>query len=1030
MQNDNRNHRHNLGLTETGTFMTHRTFILSIALIASCLLALSSAAAAPDDTATALAAAAGVRTGVCAIPRAGDGSLAAAFAKRGFVVWTSETDRAKASTLRATLADSGLLGRSLYLEASQPGQIALADRSADLVLVTVSGPADLPAFPVEEVLRVLSPYNGVALIGPLIPATEPAIKAWAKNLPGATVAEAAGVRWLMARQGPLEGGRPWSHWFCGSDNNPVTTDSAFDGPTDVAWMGKPFNYPRHVGCRVAANGHVFVAIGASDLPNSPNLEATRQIVARSIFNGSVLWRRPLGDKQRVLQSAMIADGDVLWLADGPNILALDAATGAEKSRVPVGKAGESCKWIARSAGTLVALVGPEDPRDEGTFADGRNMLKWKTERTLAFGRSIVAIDPKSGKTLWQHDEPNPIPGRAIAARGGKLFFLVPSQRLACIDLETGKPVWENKDPAMLAGNEERVKDLGGVTVVSIEERPSLLATDDALYLGQPDAMNFYCFSIKTGAVLWTSRRNGGRAFNYLVTNDRLFISGSQPDGVLDPLTGIKAPKQPNRFGGGCGVFTASTHFLMGQAGGASLSLPDMKYLGSMPIKTQCQLGSLVADGSLLAVPASCRCTVARGFIALAKASKKPAQPEPSESFLADLTNVVSLPVTAADWPTHRGNNHRTGSSPVNAPATMPKELWAWKNPAPFVAAMDQNAAPIPEAPEFKPLPPVAVGNLVFLAAEDGSIRCLDAANGSAKWLAWTDGPILATPTIADGRLFVGSADGRVYAFEAASGKALWRYTAAPSTEKVMVFGHLQSRWPVNSGILVQDGVAYAAAGMTLQRGLHVVALDAATGTPKWRNADSLWKEGIVWEMPADIFASGYMTTFGGKLWVRSFLGSGGGAAFDLASGALQAKIPVGGLRGREIGVMKNRALVYGGRDLYADRSEQLMGRGGHFGLLSFGSDGKPVLPDMGNFDSSGLTPAWNDSVFLTAGCKYAVNDGDGNLECWDIDKTRPMFPKRPPSPDSTSCPPGARTNSPSPGRPRTSIARPCDCGVR
>jgi len=335
-------------------------------------------AANPEDTATALAVAAGVKTGLCAIPDAGDGSLAAAFAKKGFVVWASNPDAGKFEAARLAQADSGLLGRSLYLETSRPGNIALADRSADLVILNVSNPALLQSLTAAEVLRVLSPYNGVALIGPLSTANEPAIKEWAKSLPGVTGKEVAGTRWLMARRGALEGGQPWSHWFCTPDNNPVSADSAFDLPTEIQWLGKPYSYPRHVGCRVAANGRVFVMIGASGSAGVPDDMSdadgkTHQIVARSIFNGSVLWRRPIDKDRRVLQSAMVADGDRLWLADGQNVLLLDAATGEEKMRVPVGKEGESCKWIALSGGILTALAGANDP-PETYFGDYSKLL--------------------------------------------------------------------------------------------------------------------------------------------------------------------------------------------------------------------------------------------------------------------------------------------------------------------------------------------------------------------------------------------------------------------------------------------------------------------------------------------------------------------------------------------------------------------------------------------------------------------------------------------------------------------------------
>lgn len=996
-----------------------RTFGFLLLLELTCRIAWP---ATPDDTATALAAAAGVKTGICAINRAGDGSLAVALAKNGFIVWAGETDPTKLAATRAALADSGLLGRSLYIEAARPGHLSLADCTVDLALITIGAATNLQTLPAEEVSRVLTPYNGVALIGPVTSANEAAVKTWATTLPGSTMKDAAGARWLFVRRGPLQGGSPWTHWFGAADNNPVTQDSAFNSPSEIAWLGKPYQLPRHVGCRVAGNGRVFIAVGASDNPNDLSRSKFNQIVARNVFNGTLLWRRPLDPKQRVLQSLMIADGDVLRLVEGPNILSLDAATGAEISRIAAGKEGEFSKWLGLSDGVLITLLGAEDPKDDGLHMLTEKMQKWRAERSLGYGKRFVATDAKTGKILWQHEEPDPVAARATAARDGKLYFLVPGHRLACLDIKTGKPVWENKDSAMLAGADEMVKDLGGVTVVAIEERPALLATESALFLGLADTQNFFCFSTKDGTQLWTSKRRGGRAFNFLVADNKLFLHGAEQDGALDPLTGKIAVDRLS-FGGGCGVFTASANMILSQVGGATLALPNFEKIDPTPIKTQCQLGTFVSDGELLAVPAACKCVVGRGFLALAKASAVKEQSNPLECLVPDPKKVAPLPITAADWPTHRGNNNRTGATPVNPPATQPKELWTWKNPTPFATGTAADLTRPPEAAEFKPVPLVVVGDSIFLAAEDGSLRCLNAANGSAKWSARTDGPILATPTVADGRVFVGSADGRVYAFEAASGKLLWRYALAPSTDKTMIYGYLQSRWPVNSGVLVQDGIAYAAAGMVLQPGFRVVALDAATGAQKWLNTDGKWKEGKVWEMPADISLAGYMTTFAGKLWVRTFQGSAGGAAFDLTTGTLQDKIRVGGLRGREIGAIPGKGLVYGGCEIYRDRSDRTVSRGGIFSILAFGSDGKPVLPDMGNFHSASTVPAWTDSSMLNIGTKFAASYGDLNLECWDLGKTLAYVTEKAAGAGYEKMPDWRKNQMPEP-RPATDIDNP------
>jgi outer membrane protein assembly factor BamB len=78
----------------------------------------------------------------------------------------------------------------------------------------------------------------------------------------------------------------------------------------------------------------------------------------------------------------------------------------------------------------------------------------------------------------------------------------------------------------------------------------------------------------------------------------------------------------------------------------------------------------------------------------------------------------------------------------------------------------------------------------------------------------------------------------VYCLEAATGRRVWKFRAAPAERKVSVYGALLSTWPVGSGVLVHEGVAYAAAGMANYDGTHVFALDALTGKIRWQNNTS------------------------------------------------------------------------------------------------------------------------------------------------------------------------------------------------
>ena len=67
---------------------------------------------------------------------------------------------------------------------------------------------------------------------------------------------------------------------------------------------------------------------------------------------------------------------------------------------------------------------------------------------------------------------------------------------------------------------------------------------------------------------------------------------------------------------------------------------------------------------------------------------------------------------------------------------------------------------------------------------------------------------------------------------------MWRFRAAPAERRIPVHGRILSNWPVGSGVLVRDGVVYAAAGITSYDGTHIYALDAKTGAVRWQNNKS------------------------------------------------------------------------------------------------------------------------------------------------------------------------------------------------
>lgn len=121
--------------------------------------------------------------------------------------------------------------------------------------------------------------------------------------------------------------------------------------------------------------------------------------------------------------------------------------------------------------------------------------------------------------------------------------------------------------------------------------------------------------------------------------------------------------------------------------------------------------------------------------------------------------------------------------------------------------------------------PAAANDLVYVSgyiragtSEFGQLYAFAPGKDEPRWLYprqdVLDGPIVGSPTVADGRVYFGSAEGTLYALDATSGDKLWQFDTG---NKI---------WAAPA---VADGVVYL---VSFDKNLY--ALDAATGVPKWQ----------------------------------------------------------------------------------------------------------------------------------------------------------------------------------------------------
>ncbi len=859
---------------------TSRTALWSLLIL---FVAASSVFAAQNSDSRDVLGKLGVKKGICVVlddPRCELALGLAGSSELTFYVQVSGAEDRQAACRAADAA--GMYGTRIYVGSGEPTTIHMADNLADAVVAT----GDSAGIPRAEVLRVLRP-GGKALLGQQI-VTKPV----------------------------PDGADDWTHSYYAPDNNPQSNDRLALAPYLTQFIAEPHHGPAPQNV-VASAGRVFIAFGhiAWKQRAEPWLDT---LMAVNGFNGTMLWKRPLTSGIMVDRNTMIATPTALYLGDEKSCKVIDPETGevTDEITVPVELTGGTFwKWMAIADGVLYALVGEQEPLDGvkrwrrtvggwpwNEISEGYNVKDpasfepetWKRDQPFnlkehqwGFSKTLLAIDLKTKDVLWHHQEQLPIDSRALCMKNGRLFFSHFGEYIACLDANSGKEIWRRTAEK----DAELFKAIGPYCPYQIaytgwRSTIYLRCSDEALIFAGPQVFDVTAVSTDDGRYLWTYKAD--RNPHVLIRDDGLYIIGAHgfngDTHKLDPLTG-KVLASHNIARAACTRVTGSADsiFFRGGGDGTMRLEPDSgKMQWISPMRPSCFTGTLVSGGHLYWMPWACDCNLQMfGVICCGPAGDFKFDQAAEESQRLDTPDgpraVAQFEQSPADWPTYRASNARTAKTPVAIPDSVSLS-WTYT----------------PEAP-FEATPPVVAGGLIFLSGSDGTVRALNAADGTMRWVAYTGGAVRYPPALADGRALVGSGDGYAYAFEAATGRLLWRFRAAPAERKICIYDSLLSTWPVASGVLVDHGVAYCAAGINNYDGTHVYALDAATGKIKWQN-NSSGSAGPSFGAGASV--QGDLLLDDGKLYLAS--GSAGSpAVFDIASGK-QLGPGQRGLRGREL----------------------------------------------------------------------------------------------------------------------------------
>ena len=763
-------------------------------------------------------------------------------AARELTVYFQSDDLRQVNAVRRLVDESGLLGRRVFADHGALSSIHLSHNLADVVFVAPELSGQVSE---AEILRVLHP-RAKAHIGD---------RTIEKPVPS--------------------GYDDWSHPYHGPDNNPQSQDQFVRGSFHTQFIAEPKFSPMPEQS-VVAGGRIFKAMGHIAHKANQN-EMLNTLLCINAYNGLIQWKRPLSEGFMIHRNTMVATEDALYLGDHESCKVIDAVTGktVREIKLPDGLADGPCwKWMGVKDDVLFALVGNPEIKVE-TMRSNRPGLghwpwgMWKghdyNDPRTAFGhgRTLVALDRKSGKVLWHYRDEDFLDARAICMRDDRIYCFCPVNFLACINADNGKVIWKNTDKDLLEAigpNEKAQHYVTGYATTCY-----MKCSSDHIFFAGPQRKKTVVASAKDGSLQWT---NDVGNLQLVLRDDAVYAAGPQrTSGMrLDYKTGTVIESFPARRACTRATGCVDSIFFRATGGTVRLMTENNQAHHIAPMRPPCQDGVLVSNGHLYWGPWMCGCQLSLygniGLRPIGDESFRP--PEASEADQGSLVvfpefdTVESLNADPKDWLAYRGDNSRRDISNVSLPTSIESD-WS-----------------VEAARDVLPTAPVAAGGHVFIADRTGVVRAFD-TDGQEVWKTYVGGPVYYPPAIAQDRLFVGSADGRVYALEATTGRALWVYRVAPKDRWIHVFGQLVSRWPVAGGVAVHDGTVYAAAGITHYDGTYLVALDAVTGRQKARNDTSgLLSE----EVNSGVSMQGNLSIEDGEL---RFLGGGvyETARFDL-----------------------------------------------------------------------------------------------------------------------------------------------------
>ena len=554
------------------------------------------------------------------------------------------------------------------------------------------------------------------------------------------------------------------------------------------------------------------ALNAEQQRRLPKVPQAHRIVAREAATGGIVWERIISmtspggwdvTSAGGIKTALLVVGDELLARQADGIARFAARDGTPRGVIPV----KGVWWLTEYKGTLL-------------FATPEWVQAWElTGQSPRWTISTAGWSPMVGQGTIVRMETNSVSAYALA---------------------DGKPLWR-KPAAEVPGPGLRGV-FGDLVVISAEksgaDNKRLETTVHALGLVDGamkwQAQGLWSNSANLNLIMWAQGKFHFPAYA---------VKGAPENWVFHKIKSVNI---------GCQLASSTDKYLLFKDhGGLSIADGPFCFIGNWTLgKAACQTQVMLAYGNAFLSAKGCACRGAgvwmRAGVPLRETKDallgtdetipSPLRAEPTGAAHPVVRGPVEAAgiLTAHPKATGWGHVFGTPARDVVASGAMPGTTVAWTRNDLLRGVASEATMEAYGGQRLTP-PVLADGIACMAEMESGTVIGLDATTGQTRWTFTADSRVTAAPVLHRGLCLAGTESGWVVALEAATGKLCWRTRIAPGVRPLPAHGRIGSLWPVNTALMVDQGMVFGTAGhhYNWANGVRGFALDLATGNPVW-----------------------------------------------------------------------------------------------------------------------------------------------------------------------------------------------------